>query len=116
MITAQEIVERALAHALENETPLNSLEGFVRQIVGWREFIRGIHQHYSSQQESSNYFGHERRLTKHWYDGTTGLVPLDDVIKKAQRLGWAHPAHNTTLPGFNLKVVLPASPQHSPGP
>ena len=90
LITPDEVVERALETADEREIPLNSLEGFVRQVVGWREFVRGIYHRYDAEQSRRNFFGHERRLTDHWYEGTTGIVPLDRAIERVVRLGWNH--------------------------
>ncbi|MEM9404223.1 MAG: FAD-binding domain-containing protein, partial [Pseudomonadota bacterium] len=69
---------------------LSSLEGFVRQIIGWREFIRGIYRHFDDKQSSTNYWGHERELTDAWYTGETGIPPLDDTIRTALDLGWTH--------------------------
>ncbi|MEM1366641.1 MAG: cryptochrome/photolyase family protein [Cyanobacteria bacterium P01_H01_bin.15] len=90
LITPAEVIERATLFAEKNDVPLNSLEGFVRQIIGWREFIRGIYQHYSERQDTENFFEHTAQLKPCWYDGTTGIPPLDDAIKKAVRLGYNH--------------------------
>ncbi|MEM9111174.1 MAG: cryptochrome/photolyase family protein [Planctomycetota bacterium] len=90
LITPGEIMERTAAFAEEAGTPLNSLEGFVRQIIGWREFIRGIYQNFSEEEEAENTFGHHRSMKPCWLTGETGLPPLDDAIKKALRLGWTH--------------------------
>jgi deoxyribodipyrimidine photolyase-related protein len=70
--------------------PLNSAEGFIRQVLGWREFVRGIYQNFDEEQQSTNFFQHKRKLTKHWYEGTTGVPPLDDAIKKSMKYGYAH--------------------------
>lgn len=90
LITPQEVIDRVLEHAEQHDTPINSVEGFVRQVIGWREFVRGIYQHYSEQQEQANSFNHQRQLTNKWWTGDTGLPPLDDAIRKARRLGWTH--------------------------
>ncbi len=90
LVTPDELVDRALDYARGNNVPIQSVEGFVRQIIGWREFVRGIYRHFSERQETSNYWSHRRGLTDDWYAGTTGIPPLDDVIETAQRLGWAH--------------------------
>ncbi|MEM6392972.1 MAG: cryptochrome/photolyase family protein [Planctomycetota bacterium] len=86
LLTPEEIVERAV----ETGAPMNSLEGFVRQVIGWREFIRGIYQRYSEKQDKENFWGHKRKMKTCWWDGTTGLPPLDDAIKKAVEYGWCH--------------------------
>jgi deoxyribodipyrimidine photolyase-related protein len=88
LVTPDEVIERVLKRG--DEAPLQSLEGFVRQVVGWREFVRGVYREYSERQEDTNFWSHDREFTDAWYEGTTGIVPLDDTIRTAQRLGWAH--------------------------
>lgn len=85
-LTPEEVVKKAL----KANVSLNSKEGFVRQVIGWREFVRGIYQQYSEVQDKSNYFNHKRKLTKHWYEGSTGITPLDEVIKKVDKFGYCH--------------------------
>ena len=69
---------------------MNSVEGFVRQIIGWREFIRGIYHEEGALQLKSNYWKHSKKLTSSWYDGTTGIDPLDDCIKTTLKDGYVH--------------------------
>ncbi len=88
LITPYEILEKT--KKLEKKIKINSYEGFTRQIIGWREFIRGIYQNYDLKLENSNFFNHKRKMKKSWYDGTTGLEPLDFSIKNAQKYGWTH--------------------------
>ena len=77
-----------------DEVPIQSLEGFVRQVIGWREFVRGVYQQHSEQQDTTNFWGHERELPASWYDGTTGIPPLDDTIRDGAStwLDTSHPA------------------------
>ncbi len=75
---------------LENKIKINSYEGFLRQIIGWREFMRGIYQNYEKELENNNFFKHNNLLTNNWYSGQTGLVPLDHSIKNAEKYGWTH--------------------------
>jgi deoxyribodipyrimidine photolyase-related protein len=90
ILTPQEVVEAALNYAANHEIPLNSLEGFVRQIIGWREYIRGVYHAIAPTQRQQNVLQHTRLLTADWYNGTTGLVPVDQVIQRVQQRGWAH--------------------------
>ena len=91
LITPKEVIDHVLeAYEKDSDIPLASVEGFIRQVMGWREFVRGIYQNYSEEEESKNFFKHERKLTKAWYEGTTGLPPVDDAIKKAQDFGYCH--------------------------
>ncbi len=108
-LTPDEVLSKAMEAAQENDVPINSTEGFVRQIIGWREFVRGVYQHFSEEQEQGNFFGHQRSLTPHWYRGSTGLPPLDDVIRKAQRLGWTHHIERLMIAG-NLMLLCEIEP------
>ncbi|MFP5519306.1 MAG: cryptochrome/photolyase family protein [Bdellovibrionia bacterium] len=89
-LTAADVIKYALKTAETQSIPLNSLEGFIRQVIGWREFVRGIYQNYSEVEEKENFFHHHNKLNANWYSGTTGCAPLDDAIKKAQRLAYNH--------------------------
>ena len=90
LITPDIVIEKALDLFKKNKAPLNSIEGFIRQILGWREFIRGIYQLRGSKQKNSNFWSHQRKLSQSWYDGSTGLLPLDDCIKSAVKDGYSH--------------------------
>ena len=90
LITPQDVVDRVLDYTKENEVPLNSVEGFIRQIIGWREFIRGVYQNYGEEQLQSNFFNFSRSLKDTWYSGNTGIPPLDDAINFSDRYGYTH--------------------------
>ena len=87
LITPDEVVEKAVAYAAEHDTHFPSVEGFVRQIIGWREFMRGM---YHTHDLSGNFFKHQRQLNDHWYQGTTGVPPLDDSIQRVVQHGYTH--------------------------
>ena len=88
LITPNQIIKKI--KKVENKIKINSYEGFIRQIVGWREFMRGIYQNYEKELAKNNFFNHKKSFTKNWYDGTTGLLPLDHSIKNANKHGWTH--------------------------
>jgi deoxyribodipyrimidine photolyase-related protein len=91
LLTPKEVIDEVLkAKEKDTDIPIASVEGFIRQVMGWREFVRGIYQNYSDEEESKNFFGHKRKLTKDWYEGTTGILPVDDAIKKANEFGYCH--------------------------
>jgi len=75
---------------VEKKIKINSFEGYFRQIAGWREFIRGIYQNYDKNLEKNNFFNHNNFFKNSWYEGTTGLVPLDHSIKNSINYGWTH--------------------------
>lgn len=90
--------------------PLNAAEGFIRQVLGWREFVRGIYQEFDEVQQTTNYWNHKRKLTKDWYEGTTGIPPLDDAIHKAIRTGYNHHIERLMVVS-NLMLLSEIDPQ-----
>ena len=70
-------MKKVINHDIKNKIKINSLEGFVRQLIGWREFMRGIYNSFDKELENSNFFSHQRDMKQSWYDGNTGLPPLD---------------------------------------
>mgnify|MGYP001159706948 CR=1 FL=1 len=90
LITPKQVIDSAINFSQNNDIPINSLEGFIRQIIGWREFINGIYQNFSDQMETTNYWNHDNKMTSSWYDGTTGIVPLDDAIHLSSESGYTH--------------------------
>lgn len=90
LLSPQKVVERALNYAKTHEVPLNSLEGFVRQIIGWREFIRASYECDGKTMRKQNFFNHTRPLSPGFWTGTIGIFPLDHSIKIALETGYNH--------------------------
>ena len=70
--------------------PINSVEGFIRQILGWREFIMGVYWDNMPQYKQANFWSHSKNLTDSWYKGSTGIPPLDTAIIESNNLGYTH--------------------------
>jgi deoxyribodipyrimidine photolyase-related protein len=109
LITPGELLNRVLSFAETQQIELNSVEGFVRQVIGWREFVRGVHRHHGPTQAHGNFWENHRELTGDWYSGTTGIAPLDDVIRKANRIGYAHHMERLMVVG-NLMTLCEIQP------
>jgi deoxyribodipyrimidine photolyase-related protein len=90
LLTPQFIINQSLEFAALNQVPVNSLEGFVRQIIGWREFIRGMYEAKGSYSRTRNYWGFTRKIPTSFYDGTTGIKPVDITIKRLLKTGYNH--------------------------
>jgi deoxyribodipyrimidine photolyase-related protein len=90
LITAPYIIDEALQHAKNHEIPLNSIEGFIRQIIGWREFIRAVYELKGKEQRTKNYWGFTRKIPDSFWKGTTGIEPVDSTIKKVLETGYCH--------------------------
>jgi deoxyribodipyrimidine photolyase-related protein len=90
LLSPQQIIDKAIHAAAAYNIPLNSLEGFIRQILGWREFIRIVYEREGSKQRTKNYWGFGRKIPAAFWRGDTGIVPVDNVIKKALQTGYSH--------------------------
>jgi deoxyribodipyrimidine photolyase-related protein len=107
LLSPQEVLEAALAYAEQHDVPLNSLEGFVRQVLGWREFIRASYECDGRAMRCQNFFNHTRGLPESFWEGTTGINPVDHVIGTALQHGYTHHIERLMVMGnFMLLVQL----------
>lgn len=90
LLTPQQVLDAALDIAERRDIPLNSVEGFVRQIIGWREFMRATYEDLSVPMRTTNHWNHHRPMPSAFYDGTTEIDPLDDVIRRVLKTGYCH--------------------------
>jgi deoxyribodipyrimidine photolyase-related protein len=86
LLDPQDVIDRVM----ERDVPLNSKEGFIRQVIGWREFMRGIYQHRGVAIRNGNFWNFTRSLPRSFYDGTTGIPPMDRVIRQLLADGYCH--------------------------
>jgi deoxyribodipyrimidine photolyase-related protein len=90
LLTPQQIIDETLRVSAAKNIPLNSLEGFIRQIVGWREFIRLVYEREGTKQRTTNYWKFKRKISTSFWTGDTGIAPIDSTIKKVLKTGYAH--------------------------
>lgn len=90
LILPNEVIQRSINFAKDEQIPINSLEGFVRQIIGWREFIRGMYECNGSSSRTVNFWNFDRKIPASFYTGTTGIEPIDQTIKKILETGYCH--------------------------
>ncbi len=101
LLTPHQVVQATLTFADKNEVPINSLEGFVRQIIGWREFMRATYDDLGVTMRTSNHWDHRRPIPSSFYDGTTGVLPIDETIQRVIETGYCHHIERLmTLGGF----------------
>lgn len=90
LLTPQQVLDMTLKHATKRDVPLNALEGFIRQVIGWREFMRATYDDLSVPMRTTNHWDHHRPMPAAFYSATTGIPPLDDVIKRVLDTGYCH--------------------------
>lgn len=109
LLSPLKTIEQAVEFANNNDIPINSTEGFVRQILGWREFIRGVYEAKGTEERTKNFWKFNRKIPTSFYDGSTGIQPIDDVIKKVNKTAYAHHIERLMILG-NFMVLCEFDP------
>lgn len=109
LILPRYIVNKSIDYAAHKNIPINSTEGFVRQIIGWREFIRGMYIAKGTYSRNQNFWNFTRKIPKSFYDGTTGIDPVDHTIKKVLKTGYCHHIERLMILG-NIMLLCEFDP------
>lgn len=109
LLTPQEVIDATLHHAARHEVPLASLEGFIRQIIGWREFMRGAYVRHGRQMRTQNHVGLTRKLGPQFWTAETGLAPADLAIRRALDSAYIHHIERLMILG-SLMLMLRVHP------
>lgn len=88
LLSPRQVVAAAMSHL--GQVPINSLEGFIRQVIGWREYMRLVYLTRGRRQRCRNFWGLRRPMPAAFYDGTTGIEPVDHIIRRVLRTGFCH--------------------------
>ncbi|MFC4784868.1 cryptochrome/photolyase family protein [Nocardioides sp. MAHUQ-72] len=109
LISPQRVLDRALAVSADGQVPLASVEGFVRQVIGWREYMRAAYVLWGRRMRTSNRLGHTRQLDRGWWSARTGLEPVDLVLRRVLESGYAHHIERLMVLG-NAMCLLRTDP------
>lgn len=90
LLSPGEILAAVLERGASAGVSLNNLEGFVRQVLGWREYVRAAYALMGTRQRNANFFQCHAPMPAAFYDAATGLPPVDRVIRKVLATGYAH--------------------------
>lgn len=90
LLNPEEVVEAVLDYYQNNEIEIASVEGFIRQIIGWREYVRALYDLESDKMLASDFFNHKRDFPEEFYQAESGIEVLDDSIKKAVDYAYTH--------------------------
>jgi deoxyribodipyrimidine photolyase-related protein len=85
-----EIIEKAEKAYKKGNAPLNAVEGFIRQILGWREFIRGIYWMHMPDYAQNNFLQAQRKLPNLYWGGDTQMNCLKQCVKETKENAYAH--------------------------
>lgn len=109
LLTPLEVCERAESTYQNGYAPLNAVEGFIRQIIGWREFVRGIYWHRMPDYAATNHFGASRPLPDFYWTGETDLACIAAVVDVTRRTAYAHHIQRLMVTG-NFALLAGIAP------
>ncbi len=104
-----EVCRRAEAEWRAGRAPLNAVEGFIRQIVGWREFVRGIYWLKGPDYKTTNALGADRKLPDFYWTGDTEMACVADVVAMTRDHAYAHHIQRLMVTG-QLAMLLGVHP------
>jgi deoxyribodipyrimidine photolyase-related protein len=100
LISPQEVIEKVVNHYRQNNSiSLNQVEGFIRQVLGWREYMRGIYWMQMPEYASLNFFNHENKLPRWYWTGETKMKCLSNSIKQSLQFAYAHHIQRLMITG-----------------
>jgi deoxyribodipyrimidine photolyase-related protein len=111
MISPQEVIDKAIQEWQKRpeEIGYNQLEGFVRQIIGWREYMRGIYWLKMPEYATMNYFSHQQKLPNWFWTGKTKMNCLKDAIQQSLDYAYAHHIQRLMITG-NFALLAGVDP------
>ena len=111
LITPNIIITEVLKYYKSNNKSLISVEAFIRQLIGWRSYVRFIYEYHGEEMKQMNRLNHKRKLSKSWYnnDGTKIRI-VDDMINKVKKYGYLHHIERLMIMG-NIGLLLQINPK-----
>jgi len=110
LLSPREVCERVVAAYGAGAAPLNSVEGFLRQILGWREFIRGIYWLRMPGYAETNALGARRRLPSFYWTADTKMACMRSAVRQTRDLAYAHHIQRLMVTG-NFALLAGISPR-----
>jgi len=90
LLNPREVIDAAVNAWKKYDLDLSTIEGFIRQILGWREFVRGMYYLDMPQMAKDNYYDHQRSLPQWYWSGQTNMACMKDAIGQTLKYGYAH--------------------------
>ena len=100
LLNPREVVQRAEQAYTEGQAPLNAVEGFIRQILGWREYVRGIYWHFMPEYLEKNALHAENNLPEFFWTGETEMHCLKQTLQQTLNYGYAHHIQRLMVTGL----------------
>ncbi|MXV51568.1 cryptochrome/photolyase family protein [Pedobacter sp. HMF7647] len=109
LLTPVQVLEKSGEAYLKNKIPLNSYEGFIRQIIGWREYVMLVYERSGTRQRTTNFWRFRNKMPDAFWEGTTGIMPVDHVISKVKEHAYNHHIERLMILG-NFMLLCEINP------
>lgn len=109
LLNPRELVKAAVDAYHQGEAPLNSVEGFVRQVIGWREFMRGIYWTREANYRDGNALSARASLPEAYWTGETDMVCLREAVQPVLDMAYSHHIQRLMITG-NLALTAGIDP------
>lgn len=110
LLDPREVIAAAEQAYHAGRAPLGAVEGFIRQVLGWREFIRGVYWLDMPAMRAANYYDHQRDLPRWFWTGQTQMACVRDCLQQTLAYGYAHHIQRLMVTG-NFALLAELSPQ-----
>ncbi len=110
LLSPRRVIDRAVSAYHDGQAPLNAVEGFVRQILGWREYVRGIYWKWMPEYLERNSLGATAALPRFYWTGATDYVCLSQTIHQTLEHGYAHHIQRLMVTGL-FALLLGVDPK-----
>lgn len=110
MLNPREVVQAAEAAWQAGHAPLSAVEGFIRQILGWREYVRGVYWARMPGYTDANHLGHTRPLPEWFWTGEVGMACMKQAVGQSLSQAYAHHIQRLMVIG-NFALLAGLDPQ-----
>jgi deoxyribodipyrimidine photolyase-related protein len=100
LLDPRDVVAGAERAYRAGQAPLEAVEGFIRQVIGWREYVRGVYWHFMPEYERRNALDADRPLPNFYWTGATDMNCLQDALAQTLEYGYAHHIQRLMVTGL----------------
>jgi len=109
IITPSNVIDNIIKNFQDKDVNIESVEGFIRQIIGWREYVKAVYDLKETEMKDSNFFCLKGKMLAAFYTGQTNIKPVDTAIKRVNKNAYTHHIERLMVLG-NIMLLLNINP------